>query len=82
MAQEFPSPTPVGPGPVQEFPVPPQVPPQKNKNTLWIILAIVVVLLCCCCLLGVLYYLYTNGDQLLNNFQTPSGLIPFISSHL
>jgi hypothetical protein len=78
MAQEFPNPTPPGPGPVQEFPAPPQVPPKKN-NTIWIVLAIIVVLLCCCCV-AVAIWLYFNGDRFLNNF--PSSMLPLVISYL
>lgn len=78
MAQEFPSPTPPEPGPVQEFPVPPQVPPKRN-NTVWIVVAIIVVLLCCCCL-AALVWLYYNGDRILNTI--PSTLIPFVAAHI
>jgi membrane protein YdbS with pleckstrin-like domain len=78
MAQEFPTPTPPGPGPVQEFPVSPQVPPKKN-NTIWIVLAIIVVLLCCCCVAAGIW-LYFNGDQFLNNI--PRTLLPLVLSYL
>ncbi len=79
MAQEFPSPPPPpGPGPVQEFPAAPVTPPKRN-NTVWIVVAIIVVLLCCCCI-GVLVWLYFNGDRYLNEF--PSSLLPLVTSYL
>ncbi len=80
MAQEFPSPTPPGPGPVQEFPVTPVGTPPKKNNTVRIIVAVVVVLLCCCCVVAAGVWLYNNGDQFLNDF--PSSLIPMVGSYI
>ncbi len=80
MAQEFPSPTPPGPGPVQEFPAPPVTPPKRNNNTVWIVVAVVVVLLCCCCLIGA-YVVYQNFDTWFPN-GIPSSLIPLVTSYI
>ena len=45
--------------------------PRSNRNTI-IIIVVVVVLLCCCCIaVAGGYYLYQNGDQLLNGI-TPT----------
>ena len=42
-------------------------PPAPARNTTVIIRVVVVVLLCCCCVGGVgAYYLWQNGDKLLN----------------
>ncbi len=80
MAQEFPSPTPPGPGPVQEFPVTPVGTPPKKNNTVWIIVAVVVVLLCCCCVVVAGVWAWNNGDRFLNDF--PSSLIPMVTSYI
>ncbi len=79
MAQEFPTPTPPGPGPVQEFPAAPTPVPPKRNNTVWIVVAIIVVLLCCCCL-AILVWLYFNGDRFINNF--PTSLLPVFLSYI
>ena len=46
---------------------PPQIsnePPQKKSNVPLIITILVLVLLCCCCVtLGILWSLWTYGDQ-------------------
>ena len=43
------------------------LPPEPKKNRTGMIIAIVAVVLCCCCLvsLGLGYWLWNNGDQLL-----------------
>jgi len=53
------------------FPVQPE--PKKN-NTTMIIIIVVVVLLCCCCVVvaGGGYWLWVNGDRLMN---TGTGLL-------
>jgi membrane protein YdbS with pleckstrin-like domain len=80
MAQEFPSPIPPGPGPVQEFPAPPAATPPKKNNTVWIVVAIVVVLLCCCCVAVAGWWLWNNGDKFMNEF--PSSFLPLVSSYI
>jgi flagellar basal body-associated protein FliL len=55
---------------VEDLPPSPTVPePAKQSNTTLIIIIIVVILLCCCCAVIALgaWWLWVNGDQLLNN---------------
>jgi hypothetical protein len=51
--------------------------PEKKKNTTLIIVVVVLLVLCFCCLLlgGVGYWLYWNGDALLE--QLLSSGLPF-----
>lgn len=57
--------------PVQEPPdLPPPLPPEQKKSSkTWIIILIVVLVLCCLCTcLGYAgYWLYNNGDALMEN---------------
>lgn len=41
--------------------------PEKKKNTTLIVVVVVLLVLCCCCLLlgGAGYWMYWNGDALL-----------------
>lgn len=51
---------------MNETPVAPAEP--KKRNTGLIIAVVIVVLLCCCCVGGFgIYWLWNNGDQLLNS---------------
>jgi hypothetical protein len=46
----------------------PASPEPKKSNTGIIIAVVVVVLLCCCCISGIGgWYLWVNGDQLINS---------------
>ncbi len=46
---------------------PPAPAPKKSSNT-WLIVVIVLVVLCCCCVgLGAAYWLWNNGDKLIQN---------------
>lgn len=46
-------------------------PPEKKKNTTLIIVVVVLLVLCCCCALiaGGGYWLWVNGDALLEQFE-------------
>jgi hypothetical protein len=60
-------------------PLPPAKPAGGHRNT-WIIVIIILVVLCCCCVVigGVGYYLYQNGDQIMQNMQpTPNSTLMF-----
>jgi hypothetical protein len=50
--------------------------PQKKTN-IWLIVGIVLIVLCCCCAVaaGVIWYLWNNGDALLNSYGIISNLI-------
>jgi hypothetical protein len=52
--------------------------PQKKNNTV-LIIVIVLVVLCCCCVVvggGLGYWLYNNGDDLLNSM---GALLPMLT---
>ena len=56
MAQEFS--TPPSPPPYME-------PPRRRSNVWTIVLIVLVILLCCCVLMaGLVWYLWTYGDQI------------------
>jgi hypothetical protein len=59
--------------PVPESPnLPPPIPPeQKKSNKTWIIILVVVLVLCCLCACGAIgFYLWNNGDTILNEMNT------------
>jgi len=48
-------------------PIPPIDEPKRNNNTIMIIVIVVLVLLCCCCAVALgAWWLWNNGDALLN----------------
>jgi flagellar basal body-associated protein FliL len=49
--------------------------PKKSSKT-WLIILIVVLVLCCCCAVvgGLGYYLYNNGDALMQDWSALSSL--------
>jgi hypothetical protein len=58
----------------QEFePLPPITPieePRRRSNTTLVVVIIILLLLCCCCaLLAAGYWLWINGDMLLEQMQ-------------
>jgi len=58
-------------------PIPPleEIPSQpKKKNTWLIILIVILVVVCCCCAIfgGGMYWLYNNGDKLLEDMDLSS----------
>jgi flagellar basal body-associated protein FliL len=67
--------------PSQESPdlPPPYSPPQKKSKKTWIIVLVVVIVLCCLCsCIGIISWLWTNGDDLMKNFQTSMQLLPLV----
>jgi len=59
---------------MSEMPVTPSEEQPKKNNTPMIIGIVVVVLLCCCCVVGFGgWYLWNNGDALLN------AAVPFLA---
>ncbi|RPH60525.1 MAG: hypothetical protein EHM81_06080 [Chloroflexi bacterium] len=66
---------------MMENPVPasdfPSQPAEPKKNRTGLIIGIVVVVLCCCCLVfgGLGYWLWTNGDQLLQQIGMAASLL-------
>ncbi len=73
-----PSQQPVEPPPyVPPTPPPPYTPPPgtaaqppRSSRNIWIIMIVVLVLLCCCCLAIIAVWLWNNGDQILNQFNS------------
>jgi len=64
-------PTMIAPNPEPTLP-----PAPKKNNTVIIVVAVLVVLCCCCAVVGGLgYYLWTNGDALLNGTGAISNLL-------
>jgi len=61
------------PIPASDFPSQPE--PKKNRTGL--IIGIVVAVLCCCCLVvgGLGYWLWINGDQLLQQLGMAASLL-------
>ncbi len=56
-------------------PTAPPPAPAPQKNNTWLIIVIVLVVLCCCCVGGIgIYWLWNNGDKLLQNLG-PTSLI-------
>lgn len=55
---------------------PPASTPAPQKNNTWLIIVIVLVVLCCCCVgLGGAYWLWTNGDRLIQNLGPTSYIL-------
>lgn len=54
-------------------------PPKKSNNTM-IIIVVVVVLLCCCCvvLAGATYWLWMNGDALIQQNTGMQQMLPLL----
>jgi len=64
--------------PVQ-YPPPAGMPPEKKSNkTLIIILVIVAVLLLCCCCGAIGWFLWNNGDQIIEQLEQMGQLLQFI----
>ena len=65
---------PQAPPPTDYYPQAGGVPPKKNNKTLIIILIVVgVLVLCCCCASA--YYLYQNGDYILEEIERQMGMV-------
>ncbi len=65
------------PVPPYESPdLPPPVDAPKKSSKTWLIILIVVLVLCCCCAVvgGLGYYLYNNGDALMQDWSALSSL--------